>query len=75
MSILEKLRKAVAPAELFNDKVRVYTTEYGTQYIDPEVIFLDQQALDEVRRFGELVRAVQLQELEAQAENDSTTAG
>lgn len=68
MSILEKLRKAVAPKELFNDKVRVYTTDYGTQYINPEEVFRDQEALEEMRRFSLLVREAQAREREDEAE-------
>lgn len=67
MSILEKLRKAVAPKELFNDEVQVHTTEYGTQYIDPEEVFRDREALQEMRRFSILVREAQAREREDEA--------
>lgn len=64
MSLLERMREAVAPKELFNDKIKVHTTNSGTQYIEPSDLFNDEDWLNEVRQLSALMREVQQREAE-----------
>jgi diketogulonate reductase-like aldo/keto reductase len=56
MSIIEKLKQAVAPKEAFKDKVVVHTTDEGTQYIDRSSIYANEAAMQEIKEATEVTR-------------------
>lgn len=59
MNLLDKLRAAVAPKHLFNDKVKVHTTDSGTQYIEPRDLFNDKDWVAQMRQLDRLARKAQ----------------
>jgi len=58
----EKLKAALAPKKLFDDKIYVHTTNSGTQYVLAHDVFSDKEAMEEMRQLNAMVRAVQGQE-------------
>ena len=72
MSLLKKLRKMVAPKELFDDKIYVHTTNSGTQYVLAHDVFSDKEAMEEMRQLNAMVRAAQGQEAASASDRKKT---
>ncbi len=58
----KKFKAAVAPKELFDDRIYVHTTNSGTQYVRVHDVFSDQEGMEEMRRVSATVREAQRQE-------------